>query len=232
MLSSSGLTTAEVLAVFTEEVVARQGRVTDTFDDGQRLFTRSIVPLVAEVRPGDKLQGGVALKATEEGVCLYPYIFRLVCKNGAIAAQTLEVRALESLHFQEPEAALESIREGVGACCAEEVFSNTVQRTSRTASTDKADFALNLLPYLSQLAAVKNVNLVPLILAEFFRERDPSQFGLANAVTAVARDTSDPDLRWNLEELGGAIAIGSAPQRPASGGRSARKESRQEVLVG
>jgi len=67
MLSSSNLTTAQVLAVFAEEVAARGGHVTDTFDDGQRLLTRSVLPRIEEVRAGDQVQGGVALKASAEG---------------------------------------------------------------------------------------------------------------------------------------------------------------------
>jgi hypothetical protein len=45
------------------------------------------------------------------------------------------------------------------------------------------------------------------ILDRFFESRDESGFGLINAVTSVARDTSDPDLRWRLEELGGGIPV-------------------------
>jgi hypothetical protein len=82
MFSTSRLTTAQVLAVFAKQVVAHGGRVTDTFDDGRRLLTRSILPLTEDVRPGDRLRGGVALKAVEGEVSLYPYIFRVVAGTG------------------------------------------------------------------------------------------------------------------------------------------------------
>jgi hypothetical protein len=32
-----------------------------------------------------------------------------------------------------------------------------------------------------------------------------------NAVTSVARDTQDPDLRWRLEELGGGLPVERCP---------------------
>jgi len=32
-----------------------------------------------------------------------------------------------------------------------------------------------------------------------------------NSVTSLARDTRDPDLRWNLEEFGGEIAANPNP---------------------
>jgi hypothetical protein len=60
---------------------------------------------------------------------------------------------------------------------------------------------------------------------QFIQEGDRSQFGLANAVTAIARDTSDPELRWDLEELGGSIAIGKTSPTPVRGpGRARAKE--------
>jgi hypothetical protein len=34
---------------------------------------------------------------------------------------------------------------------------------------------------------------------------DQSAFGVLNAVTSLARDTRDPETRWQLEELGGAL---------------------------
>jgi len=78
MLSRLGLTTTQISAVFGEEIAARGGQVRDAFDDGLRLFARAVLPQMDEVRPGDQVQGGVAIKACEEEVCLYPYIFRQV----------------------------------------------------------------------------------------------------------------------------------------------------------
>jgi hypothetical protein len=231
MRSGSSLTTAEILAVFAEEVAARRGQVTDTFDDGRRLFTRSVLPHVKHVRPGDGVQGGVALKATPEEAWLYPYLLRLVCRNGAIMAQTLASRSITDLHLQEPDTALRSIREGVEACCAREVFTDTVRKV-RAATEMDADLALNLLPLVSRLSTRKNSDVLSQIMDRFFGEADQSRFGLANAVTAVARDTRDPDLRWDLEEFGGGVAVGVVPAHPSDGARSARARSHRLTSVG
>jgi hypothetical protein len=218
MRLSSGLTTAEILAVFTDEIVARRGRVSDTFNDGRRLFTRSVLSPVEDVRPGDGVQGGVALKATETEIWLFPYLFRLVCRNGAIIAQALESRFLVELNIQEPEAARQCIREGVAECCAEEVFSKTV-RGMRAACQTEVDLALTFLPMLSRVSGSRGVGPFSQIMDRFLREGDQSRFALANAVTAVARDIQDPSLRWNLEELGGAVIMGEAPKHPVADGR-------------
>jgi hypothetical protein len=231
MRSRSSLTTAQVLTVFTEEIAARDGRITDTFHDGRRLFTRSVLPHVEYVRPGDKVQGGIALKATEERVWLYPYLFRLVCRNGAIMAETLEARSLGDPRQQEPEEALQSIRDGIEACCAQELFMDTV-RKMRSACEVQADLAMAMLPMLSRLSAGSHAGLLGQIMEQFFRDGDQSRFGLANAVTAIARDTRDPDLRWNLEEFGGGIAVRIVPRHPGAGGRAAKARVGRVVAVG
>jgi hypothetical protein len=77
------------------------------------------------------------------------------------------------------------------------------------------DFALTLTPFLSQLrtrtgGAASGIFMA--IMDRFFEGRDPSRFGLMNAVTSVARDTSDPEVRWRLEEFGGGVPV--AVQEP------------------
>jgi hypothetical protein len=231
MSSCTGPTTARILAVFTEEIAARRGEVTDTFDDGRRLFTRSILPHLKEVRPGDRLQGGVALKATGGEVWLHPYVFRQVCRNGAIMAQALQTHRLDDLHLRDAEAAEDAVREAVAACCADEVFTDAVGEM-RTAAETAADLALNLLPMLSQLSASTNAGLFSEIMNRFFHEGDRSRFGLVNAVTSLARDTRDPEVRWNLEELGGGIAAEKIPNPRPDRGMSAAARRGREVSVG
>jgi hypothetical protein len=38
----------------------------------------------AELKPGDRVRNGVALFASGTDIAVHPYIFRQVCKNGAI----------------------------------------------------------------------------------------------------------------------------------------------------
>ena len=230
MLPGSGPTTAQILAAFSEEVAAHGGHVTDTFRDEQRLFTRSVLPHIDDVRPGDRVRGGVALRATAEGVWVHPYHFRLVCRNGAIIAETIGSRSLGKLHLEEPDEALRSVREAVSGCCAPEVFLRTVDQV-RTASERQADLALTMLSLLSRLGAGTPPGLMSQILEQFSRDEDQSQFGLANAVTAVARDTPEPALRWDLEEFGGGVAIGIRPHRPTGGERAAGARQDEAVCV-
>src|SRR5260370_41645185 len=93
----------EIKTVFAEEIAAAGGVVSDTFDDQHRLFTRSVLPRLREVGTGDKVQGGVALMATEDEVSVHPYVYRLVCKNGAIVAQAIQTRQIGGGDFLPPE---------------------------------------------------------------------------------------------------------------------------------
>jgi hypothetical protein len=217
--------TAEIRALFAEEVAAAGGAVSDTFDDGSRLFARSILPQVREVRAGDKLQGGVALRATGEEVWVHPYVFRLVCRNGAIMAHALQTRHIEGCEFTTAEGLSVELRTAVRACCGADAFQAAVT-AMRSAQEREADLFLNLLPHLSRMPSAMVGQIFGEVTQRFTRERDRSLFGLMNAVTAVARDTEDAELRWRLEELGGGIPAGRTPvPRPAGG-------ARKEALVG
>ncbi len=220
-MRSSTFTMDQVHNIFTEELATRGGRVTDTYKDGNRLFSRSILPHVKDVRPRDRLQGGVAIKATQEEICIYPYIFRLVCSNGAIVAETLEARIISDLNQLEPYTIVESIHEGIATCSQKKVFTQTVSKMHRS-SQKQINQALDLLAYFTGHSTLINSEMIKRIMDRFFAETDHSQFGLANAVTSIARDTPNPQTRWNLEALGGAIAIAAPTSRPKRGAPAVR----------
>lgn len=201
-----GLTTRVIGEVFSDEIKAVGGTVSDTFDDGERLFLRSILPGIEEVRPKDRMQGGVALRATEQEIRVHPYLFRQVCRNGAIVVQAIETRHIELQTLPPPDESevVVEVREAVRECCSAEVFSKNMQ-AMRTASEQEADFALQLLPMLSRLPRKHAGRLIAEIMTRFRAEKDRSTLGLVNAVTSLARDTSDPQMRWELEELGGGM---------------------------
>jgi hypothetical protein len=210
MLFQECPTIAEIKTLFAGEIAAAGGVVSDTFEDESHLFTRSILPQAREVRPADRMQGGVALRAGERSASIHPYVFRLVCRNGAIMAQALQTRRIAFEDFATPEEALEAMREAIRACSAEDAFHAAVEQI-RTAREIEADAMLNLIPLLSHLHLEAGSPLLNTILGRFFHEGGRSRFDLMNAVTSVARDTTDADLRWRLEELGGGVAAGRTP---------------------
>lgn len=205
------LTIADIKTLFAEEITAVGGTVSDTFEDAVRLFTRSILPPLMEVRKADQVQGGVALRADESSVCVHPYVFRLVCSNGAIIAHALQTRQIETDEFVTSEEAVSAIRDAIQDCSSAEAFTSAAEEI-RAAGQSEVDAVLNLLPLVTRLPSQAGAEILTNIMARFLEDRrDRSRFALMNAVTSVARDTSDPELRWRLEELGGSIAACKTP---------------------
>jgi len=218
-------TTDEIGELFREEVAAAGGTVTDRCEVAGRLFLRAVLPGAEDVRPGDAVQGGVALRAAGAGpeVLVHPYTFLQVCSNGAIAAHAVGTRRVERVACAddlvvvapayEVAAATAALREAVRACAAPEALATAVGEMRSMAEVE-ADLALHLLPILSQLPGHMAAHLARQILGRFAAEPDRSLFGLHSAVTALARDTADAELRWRLEELGGAMGARLRPVAP------------------
>jgi hypothetical protein len=217
--------TRAIRDAFADTIAALGGTLHDEYDDGVRLFLRAVLPSAADVRPGDGVQGGVALRAVGPEVLVHPYTFRLVCANGAIHAQALETRRVArpvrvdgpagGAWSYEAMDALAELADAVRACAAPAVFARGVGEM-RSAAEVEADHALMVMPFLSRLTASgapATRAFAQHIFARFHQGRDRSAFGLMNAVTSVARETRDPEARWRLEELGGGVPA-LLPRRP------------------
>jgi hypothetical protein len=215
------LATADVRSLFTEEIERMGGTVRDAYDDGTRLFLRAVLPETSPVRHDDRMQSGVALRMDSQQICVHPYIFRLVCENGAIMAQALQTRRIEYIGVLSPEQIETRLSEAIRACGAKEAFQTAVGEI-RTTLEQEADMVMSLMPLLSRLPVEQASEMVARIMGEYHEARDRSLFGLMNAVTAVARETTDPETRWDLEEYGGgmALALLSSPVRDDSAARS------------
>ena len=201
--------TQEILEAFTEEISARQGKVTETFHQTGQLFVRAVLPEAEEIRARDTVQSGVALRATDTAAWVYPYVFRLVCKNGAILAHAAEGREIPNLEILPVFEAASLVREAVEACCERNVFAAAAEQM-RTAAQQPIDAILSMMPFLSRMSSL-SPELARQIVERFSREHDRTRYGFMNAVTSVARDTRDHSTRWRLEELGGQLAVLALP---------------------
>ena len=208
MAFQDGLTTSEIATIFADEIAALGGTVPDTFDDGSRLFMRAILPGELEVAPGDRVQGGVAIRATHDEVWIHPYVFRQVCQNGAIIAHAVQTHHIDRTDFSyDPDAELaRELRESVISCCEAEAFENATE-AMRASTQSGVDLALTIMPTLARLPSEFAAEILGPVIDEFFKSNRRSRFDLMNAVTAVARDTSDPEMRWQLEKIGGAVPV-------------------------
>ena len=83
----------EICAIVTEELALVGGTISDAYEDGERLFLRSLLPMADQVRPKDVIQGGIAVMADEAEIHVHPYLLRQVCRNGAIMPQLIRIGA-------------------------------------------------------------------------------------------------------------------------------------------
>lgn len=206
--------TSAVKEAFEQEVADAGGQVTDAFDDGCRLFLRSVFPGPMEVRPGDSTSRGVALRSRESQILVHPYFLRHVCRNGAIAGRALDTRRVDRYEYATcpgaEEAVLLEVRQAVRDCLDEKILAQAANRM-RTMAETEADAALTLLPEILKLEPDNASRVVDLVLGRYERQPERSLLGLMNAITSVARDTRDHDTRWRLEEAGGGMLARLVP---------------------
>ncbi|HEY7119323.1 MAG TPA: hypothetical protein VH475_22220 [Tepidisphaeraceae bacterium] len=226
------MTTRDVAQMFEQEIEGLGGSVSDRFDDrGCRLFMRSVLPGEREVRSGDALRGGVAMMADEREIRLHPYVFRVVCSNGAIMAHAIETRRIEIPTMpSEVEYVASTLREAVRACGSPGTFARSTGEIRSAVEAD-VDMALAMMPMLSRLGDLAGADAIGIIMRRYLEGADRSRFGLMNAVTSVARDTRDPESRWRLEELGGGIPSALEPVAPRRTGGAAMPLPQRGELV-
>ena len=204
----------EILETFEHEVRDLGGTLRDVYAEGDLAYARAVLANALDLRPGDRIHGGVAVRTHDTEVLVHPYSYRVVCTNGAIAAFATGSRVIERVGVAAPttviNGVLDELRGAVRACAASPALDITV-RTMRSAAEREADLLLQLLPALPHMPPGVRASVLRTIVRRFEADEDRSIFGLVNAVTSVARDTDDPEIRWRLEEVGGAI-LASLPQ--------------------
>src|SRR5437879_890893 len=161
------LPTADIGEIFADEVAGLGGRVSDSFDDGTRLFARAILPNVREVQPADRVNAGVALMALGEEIRVHPYIFRQVCTNGAIMAEAVETQRIAMPAWpSEVTSAVEELRQAVRACGSPAAFA-TGAVAMRAAVDQEVNIVLNLMPMLARMPKEMRAEVFQPILQRF-----------------------------------------------------------------
>ncbi|MGO8753222.1 MAG: hypothetical protein ACLQNE_45370 [Thermoguttaceae bacterium] len=158
------------------------------------------------------------MAAGDTDVKIRHFVYRRVCRNGAVIPQSVSgqsfSRAEDDASSHLVTEILAGIRDAVQQGLNKRVF-ETVASHIRAASQRQAE--PSLLSFLRRL--LETSVQAPRIQTEIFRrfnaETDKSVFGLMNAVTSTARDESNPEVRWRLEELGGEIAFLDRPTPPS-----------------
>src|SRR5262245_33174028 len=114
------VTTARCLAIFVEEISAAGGTVSVSLDNGRSLIARSVLPRAGDVRPNDRVQGGVAIRASLPRIWVAPYVLRQICTNGVILPLSVRSRQIEINAI--PEFVDSRLREAIRACGSDDTF--------------------------------------------------------------------------------------------------------------
>jgi hypothetical protein len=209
----SWLEISEIAEIFEDEMVRAGGTAADSLISEGKLFSRGVLPKKIRVAARDFVKGGVALRATDTDLFIHPYVFRIVCSNGAIFAQATETRHISRENwFVNADADLEAtVRSAIQTCLRPEAFQANAQRMSQTQNR-MVDHLLSILGTMRQRIPTM---LIAEILHRYDQENEQSLFSAMNAVTSVARDARDPEVKWRLENLGGTLALlGTPPKKP------------------
>jgi len=185
------------------------------------LYIKAVTPkLQGEIRPGDIIQGGIILRNSEVGASRFavePFVLRLKCSNGMIVSEGYSRVHLgkrkEEGEFSwssetidlENKAIWSAVKDVIHQTFDPASFDALVERLQENAETPvKAPTQAvdNIVTYSGLTDEVK-----AMILEKFLGEQDFSQWGLANGMTAAARDLTNPDLQVEIETKASDIAM-------------------------
>jgi hypothetical protein len=190
-----------------------------------RLYMKLVVPhIIEEIRAGDKLIQGIVFSNSEVGAGSFraePFAMRLICKNGMIGMDKVARIHLGS-----------KMEEGLWKSQETEdlevhtIYSQVKDLVEATFNPDKFRVWMEALRQTTEVKldspsdAVKNVvkeykipeHQTQNILDALVSEGDPTQYGLVNAVTNVARQTDSIDGRIELERIGGELSVMEQPR--------------------
>lgn len=176
--------------------------------------------LTGEVAVGDVVQMGINISSSDVGLGslhIDPYLYRLVCLNGAIMATAIRkyhvgkrIEADEMGIFStktlemDNEVFMRKVSETVRASFNQIEFQKTLKTLSFTA-TNKIKYEI---PQVIKEVTKKydfSKAESDSILKNFIAGADISQWGLGNAVTRMANDHDDYDRAIEYQKIGGAI---------------------------
>lgn len=215
-------TTRELHRCFSDTMRELGAETLDGFDDGDTLWVRSVLPLSREVRRGDVVNAGVALRTSAGAIMVHPFLLRQVCTNGAVRAHALETRVIQRLRLEEEVAAsyaynvdavLDDTATAIQRCAASSAFADGTREMQSALEVD-AEQVIERLELYGLLASLGNSGVPEMVSRVLARQlrlaaqaggRERTAFAFGNALTSAGRDAPNPRVRWALEEYGAAV---------------------------
>jgi hypothetical protein len=185
------------------------------------LFVKAVTPLLqGEVRPGDVVQGGLVIRNSEVGASRFavePFVLRLKCTNGLIVSEGYsrvhlgkrkeegEFNWSSETIYHENQAIWSAVRDVIKQTFDPANFESIVKRLKSNAET----------PVSAPVQAVDNIVIhtglsettKEMLLRNFLEDKDYTQWGLTNALTATARQLPEPEDQVELETKASDLAL-------------------------
>lgn len=205
----------------------------------KRLYIQIVTPKIqAEVKKGDIVQAGIILSNSEVGcgaIKVEPLLYRLACLNGMIRSHSLrrhhvgrrvssDENVIDMDFYQaetveaDSKAFMLKIRDTVRNAFDQITFDDEIKLLQATAEnkieTGKIDDTVKEITARFGFSNGEKDS----ILSNLIEGADLSQYGLANAVTALANSTEEYDRVVELERFGGQIVDLSASEWKAVAG--------------
>ncbi|MFH1547032.1 MAG: DUF932 domain-containing protein, partial [bacterium] len=185
------------------------------------MYVKAVVPhTIDEIKAGDTVIPGVVMRNSEVGDGAFrvdPFMLRLICTNGMIGES-----AIKKIHLgaqkesgvidwsQETRSALDQatwlqVRDTIKSTFNPATFAKWVDQVRRGTEVPIEDPTLTIDNIVTKFNM--NQDLKKDLINHFMTGADPTQWGLANAVTATAKYVQNIDVQVELETIGGKIAV-------------------------
>ncbi len=189
-----------------------------------RMYLKVVTPRVQyEVAPGDVVQAGVVITNSEVGLgtlAVQPLVFRLVCRNGLIAADqglrkthvgrsvSTEADGLgvfkDDTLLADDRAFFLKVRDVVEATVSQATFEQIASRMARTKGIRIVGDPIRSVEILAERHGLSERERSG-VLRHLIEEGDLSAYGLVNAVTHASQEVEEYDRATELEMLGGKL---------------------------
>ena len=195
-----------------------------------KMYIKVVTPRIqVEMAPGDVVQAGIVIMNSEIGhgtLSVQPLLYRLVCRNGLIAAdrslrkthvgrslgtedEGLQVYQDDTLRADD-KAFFLKVRDVVQAAVSEASFRQTAQKLQKTLRIPLVGDPVRTVEVLAQRYTLNDVERSG-VLRHLITEGELSGYGLVNAVTHYSQEIDDYDRATEFEALGGKlIELGTA----------------------
>jgi len=217
-LDNYDLCEAALPILASKEIEVKSCEVTDT-----RLYIKAITPKVsATITKGDVVQAGIVISNSEVGcgaVKVEPMIYRLVCLNGLISADSsmkkyhvgrgneedvLREFFRDETKVQDDKAFWMKVKDIVKNSLEHAMFKMMVEKMKAASQDAIVSDPIEVVEVVQKNYGMMD-NERTSVLKHLLAGNDLSKWGLVNAVTRTANDLPDYDRATEFERIGGQV---------------------------